>query len=259
MDFKIVTQNVLKYGRRLTPFVLMGAGTFLSVDAIVKTTDIIDESRQLQEEAEEELGCELSLVEKLKICGPAWVPVIWREGAALGCFYAAFGVVNNRSVVAAALAAALEKERDELDEALRRHLTGDKYDEYRHEVMNNDIQKALSTGAGKELMQGQDDALGMYYEPKTGKMFRADPRDIKRVVDELNEKYIVDGYVPLCDFFSKLKINPPDVSYYIGWSYQPGYGSIKFKTYDYYWAEKDIYITGLDLGLKLDEFVRTWY
>ena len=279
MDFKSFTKLALNVGRKWAPALLIGAGTALSIDAIVKTTEIIDESRRLEDEAkdlkiksyEEETGTkatyeqekdgyfDLTVWEKIQTCWPAWVPVAWREALSLTCFYSAFKIKDHRGAAIAAAYTILEHEKDELDAALRNVLGEKKYEEVKHEVMNNDIRRAIETGAGKELAVGSDEALGVYYEPKTGKIFKADPRDIKRVIEEINDKYQINGYVPLSDFFTRLKINPPEVANYIGWEYQPGYGSIKYKTYDYYWNEKDIYITGLDLGLKLDEFVKTWY
>jgi len=278
MDFKQVFDLSLRYGRRYAPYALMALGTALSIDSIVKTTDVIDNSRRLEDEAinkkvelyEEEHDVEvlpesiqdgtfdLTMWEKVQACWPAWVPVIWREALSLACFYEAFNIKNRRGAAAVALAAALERERDELDRILQERLKPGEYEAYRHAQISNDLEEHLQA-SGKELAVGSDDALGIYYEPKTGKIFKADPRQIKQVVDELNDKYLQDGFVPLSDFFTKLKINPPEVSNYIGWQYKPGYGSIKYKTYEYYWNEKDIFITCLDLGLKLDEFVQTWY
>lgn len=279
MDFKSFTHMALKTGRKMLPVVLMGTGTAMSIDALVKATQVVDESRRLEDEAKElkiqriesETGEEISyedekagiydltVWEKVMACWPAWVPVAWREVLALACFYGAFGIKDHRGAAIAAAYTLLEREKDEVDEALRNALGDKKYEEYRHERMNRDIRRALDSGQGKELAVGSDDALGVYYEPKTGKIFKADPRDVKKVVEQINEKYLVEGFVPLADFFTRLKINPPEASQYIGWQYEPGYGSIKMRTYDYYWSEKDIYITGLDLGIQLDKFVQTWY
>ena len=279
MDWNQLTRTAMVTGRKLAPTILVGVGTVMSIDAIVKTTEVIDDSRQREEDAktlkieryEERTGEEVSYEdekagyfdlttwEKVQACWPAWVPVAWREALALTCFYSAFKMKDHRGAMAAAACTLLEREKDDLDAALKRALGDKKYEEYAHERMNSSIRNAIDAGEGKELATGPDDALGVYYEPKTGKMFRADPRDVKRVLEELNEKYLVDGFVPLADFFTKLKINPPETSFYIGWQYEPGYGSIKMQTYDYYWSEKDIFVTGLDLGIKMDNFVKTWY
>ena len=259
MNWHQFTRFVTKYGRKAAPIMLVGAGTALSLDAIRKTYEVAEYSKELEDSEACELGRDLTYVEKIKTCWPAWVPVIWREGASLVCFYFAFGLKDHRAAAAAAMAAYLEREKDNLDDSIREYLGEERYEEFYKKTMDKGIERALAGKEGRELSVGPDESLGVYYEPLTGKIFKNDPRNLDRVISEINEEYHINGYVSLSKFFTKLKINPPEVSNYIGWSYNPGYGDIKYKTYEYYWSDKNLYITGLDLGIKLDEFVRTWY
>ena len=262
MNFNALLNSAVKVGRKWAPVVLLAAGTVLAVDAIVKTPECYEESNEiivLEERKAEENSQELTPMEKVKLTWKSWLPVIWREGVSLFCFYAAFHMKHKRGAAIAAAYTLLERERDELDLALHEALGDRKYESKRHEIMNKKIEGALAT-QGENLVVGPEDALAIYYEPISGKIFKADPKKVTEAVKTLDERYGFDGFVSLAEFFKILHLDPPVCGDYIGWQYDEGQDRhITYKTYDYHWAEKDIYITGLDMGLRLDKFVRTWW
>ena len=259
MNLNAFINTAVKVGRKVVPVLLLATGTALAVDAIVKTPKAYEEANDEIVNEQRKEDRELTAVEKVKVGLKPWLPVIWREGASLLCFYAAFHMKHKRGVALAAAYTLLERERDELDLALRERLGANKYEEVRHEMMDKKIEHAVST-CTEQFEDGPDQSLGIYYEPVSGKIFKADPRQIKKVIEDLDTIYGVNGFVPLADFFRKLNIEPPRSSDYIGWQYDEGCDAhIRCKTYDWHWKEKDLFITGLDMGLKLDKFVRTWW
>ena len=263
MNVNALLNSAVKIGRKWAPVVLLAAGTVLAVDAIVKTPEAYEEANEILTLEERKIKDDnqqpLTAVDKVKLCFRPYLPVIWREGVSLACFYAAFHMKHKRGAAIAAAYTLLEKERDDLDQALREALGDSKYEAKKHDMMNKDIEKALKL-CGDQLATGSDDALAIYYEPVSGKIFKADPRKIKKVMETLDERYGTDGFVSLSDFFRLLHIDPPQIGDYVGWEYAEGDPQhITYKTYDYHWEDKDIYITGLDMGLKIDNFVRTWW
>lgn len=260
MNVNALLNSAVKVGRKWAPIVLLAAGTVLAVDAIVETPECYEESNEIIVQEERAKGAELEPVEKVKATWQAWMPVIWREGASIACFYAAFYMKHKRGAAIAAAYTLLERERDELDLALREKLGKNKYEAVRHEMMDQKIEHGLKSVRSEDIEVGPDEALGIYYEPVTGKIFKADPRNVKKVIEDLDKLYLLEGFVPLSTFFNKLGIKSPDVGDYVGWQYDEGSEQhITCKTYDYHWKEKDLHITGLDMGLKLDKFVRTWW
>jgi hypothetical protein len=263
MNVKALLNSAVKIGRKAAPIVLLASGTVLAVDAIVKTPGAYEEATEIitleERKIKDDGGAPLRFIDKAKLGWKSWLPVIWREGTSLACFYAAFHLKHKRGAAIAAAYTLLEKERDDLDQALREALGNNNYEAKKHEMMNKDIEKALKV-YGDQLAVGNDEALAIYYEPVSGKIFKADPRKIKAAVETLDERYGTDGFASLSEFFRLLHIDPPQIGDYVGWEYAPGDPHhITYKTYDYHWEDKDIYITGLDMGLKLDNFVRTWW
>ena len=263
MNFNALLNSAIKISRKAAPIVLMATGTVLSIDAIRKTPEAYEESNEIitleERRIKDEGGAPLTFFDKTRLGWRAWLPVVWRELTGLGCFYFAFHLKHKRGAAIAAAYTLLEHERDDLDQALREALGNNKYEAKKHELMNKDIEKALQV-YGNQLVVGQDDALAIYYEPISGKIFKADPRKVKAAVETLDQRYATDGFASLSDFFRLLHIDPPGVGDYVGWEYAEGDPMhITCKTYDYKWEEKDIFITGLDMGVKLDNFVRTWW
>ena len=263
MNFNAVLNTVVKTTRKAAPVICLGAGTVLAIDAIRKTPEAYEESTEIitleERRIKDEGGAPLRFIDKAKLGWKSWMPVIWREGTSLICFYAAFYLKHKRGAAIAAAYTLLEHERDDLDNALREALGNNKYEAKKHELMDKDIEKALKL-YGDQLVVGDDEALAIYYEPVSGKIFKADPRKLKKVMETLDERYGVDGFVFLSDFFRLLHIDPPRIGDYVGWEYAEGDPQhITYKTYDYHWEDKDIFITGLDMGLKIDNFVRTWW
>lgn len=261
MSLNSFITTAVKIGRKWAPLILMAAGTACTIDAIVKTPEAYEEANDAMIQEERDLGRPLTTTEKVKVCARPYLPVIAREGIGLIFFYSAFYMKHKRGAAIAAAYALLETERDDLENALRSRLSGAKYEEVKHEIMDKKIENAIKNPKyAEQLTVGPEEALGLYYEPNTGIIFKADPKKIDKAVKDLDETYGYDGYVALRDFFRKLNIDPPRVADYIGWTYTEGAEKhITYKTYDYHWLEKDLYITGLDFGLKLDEFVRTWW
>ena len=263
MNFKALFNSVVKISQKAAPFVLVAAGTALSIDAIRKTPEAYEESNEIitleERKIKDNGGAPLTFFDRARIGWRPWTPVIWREFTSLACFYLALHLKHKRGAAIAAAYALLEHERDDLDQALREALGNNKYESKKHELMNKDIEKALQI-YGNQLVVGPEDALAIYYEPISGKIFKADPKKVHKAIETLDERYGTDGFASLADFFRLLHIDPPAVGDYIGWEYAEGDPThITCKTYDYKWDEKDIFITGLDMGVKLDNFVRTWW
>lgn len=260
MNLNALLNSTIKVGRKLMPVVLLAAGTAFAVDAIVKTPECYEESNEILVEEERALDRELEPVEKVKATWRAWTPVLWREFVSLVCFYGAFYMKHKRGAAIAVAYALLERERDDLDAAIREKLGPAKYEEMRHEMMDRQIENALSKS--EDICVGEEEALGVYFDPFSGKIFKCDPRKVKEAWKDMDTEYGINGFVSLNDFYKRIGIktcgNGGD---YVGWEYHDGEPMHlpDLRTYDYYWDEKGIYITGLDFGLRLDKFVRTWY
>ena len=261
MNVKALLNTAVKVGRKCAPVILLAAGTVLAVDAIVKTPEAYEESNEIIAQEQHDTGAELDPIDKVKLTWKSWMPVIWREAASVACFYGAFYIKHKRGAAIAALYSLVERERDELDIALKNALGNDKYEAFQHERMNKRIERRLANKS-EDICVGPEEALAVYYEPISGKIFKADPRKINAAMEELDTEYQINGFVSLTDFFKKIGIDSTgSVGDYVGWQYIEGdpLHLPKLKTYDYHWAEKDIYITGLDMGLRIDRFVRTWW
>ena len=113
MNLQAVFNTVVKVSRKAAPVVLLASGTVLAIDAIIKTPEAYEESNEIitleERKIKDEGGAPLKFIDKARLGWRSWLPVIWREGTSLLCFYWAFHIKHKRGAAIAAAYTLLEK------------------------------------------------------------------------------------------------------------------------------------------------------
>lgn len=172
------------------------------------------------EEAKEEKGEDLTVLETVQTAGPVYIPTIITGAATLTCIFSA-NILNKRHQASITSAYALldssYKEYrtkvndiygDDADEKVREEIAKDKY-------KDSDIDPATIT----ELFY--DEYSKRYFESTLVKVQQAEYR--------VNRDMMMRGYVYLNEFYEHLDLEPVPSGYSLGWS--PG------ANLDYYWQE----------------------
>lgn len=178
------------------------ATSVLAVKATPKALTIL-------KEAEEEKGEELTVMEKVVVAGPSYIPAVVTGAATLACIFGA-NVLNKRQQASLASAYAMidasykeyRKKVDELygeeaDAHVREEISKDKYKE-------NDILK----GDGKQL----------FFDEFSGRFFRSTLEKVQNAENLVNRDLVMQYYCTLNDFYGYLGIPHIDGGHEIGWS-----------------------------------------
>lgn len=207
--------NLLSYSKM---FVKKNASTILTVvgSAGVLTTAVLavkatPKAMQLLENAKEEKQEELTLVEKVKVAGPAYIPAIVTGAATVACIFGA-NILNKRQQAAMASAYAL------LDNS---------YKAYRNKVMelygddaDSKVKEELAKDNYNDTCVSVSEGKHLYYDSYSERYFEATPEQVLKAEYEVNKKIQMNDGLYLNDFYELVGLEPTDYGDYLGWSFQ---------------------------------------
>ena len=211
-----------------SPEILVGIGiagmvtsTVLAVKATPKAVRLLEEEKRLQETEE------LKPLDVIKTTWKCYIPAAVTCGTSVACLIGGTKV-NLRRNAALATAyklseTALSEYRDKVTE-----MVGEKKERViREEVGKERIAKNPVSKSGNEIiMTSKGNTL--CFDPLSGRYFKSDIEQIKRVVNELNKQMIHDifGYVSLNDLYDELGLEHTTIGDDLGWSLDNGEGLI---------------------------------
>ena len=218
-----ITNGAVSFVKHNSPTILTCIGAAGVVGTAVLTGKAVLKASKLLEEAKEEKGEDLTLMETLQVAGPTYIPAVLTGVATITCIFGA-NILNKKKQAAILSAYTLldhsykdyKEKVDELygegsDRNVRNELAKDQYDE-------NDI----SVDDDKQLFY--DEFSERYFESTMGKVLKAEY--------ELNKMIAVDCGAFLNEFYELLGIDAVDYGDYMGWS------SFKLaETYGYCWVD----------------------
>ena len=199
-----------------SPEILTGIGiagmittTILAVKATPKALEAIDEKKQ--EKPDEKL----KPVEIVKVTWKHYIPAAVTCVASTACLIGANKVSMKRITALSTeyklSETALTEYKDKVietigekkEKVIREKITEDKIE--KNPVSKNEV---YITGKGKTL----------FYEPMTSRYFEHDIDDVKRIVNETNEKMLSYDYISLNEFFDELGLKRCSIGDEIGWN-----------------------------------------
>lgn len=175
------------------------------------------------EEAKEEKGEDLTVVEKVVVAGPKFVPAIIVGAATVTCIFGA-NVLNKRKQAALISAYALiDKSYNEYKDKLK-----ELYGEETHQniVDSIAIEKAkdthinassICTMCDTSLEDNYSEPV-LFYDTYGSRYFEATIEQVIQAEYHLNRNFVLRGYAPLNELYDFLGLEPTDYGNTVGWS-----------------------------------------
>lgn len=183
-----------------------GVGVVATTVAAVKATP---KAVKLLEQAEVEKEESLTIIEKIKIAGPGYIPTLLIGASTIACIFGA-NALNKRQQAYLLSAYAL------LDNS---------YKEYKKKVnalygedADNNVRDEMARDEYKESdIEFEDDKL-LFYDEYRREYFNATMEDVLNAEYTLNRDFSYHGYATLNEFYDLLKLPRTDYGEVLGWS-----------------------------------------
>lgn len=199
-----------------TRFIKNNASTILTclggvgvIATAVLTAKAAPKASKMLEDAKEEKGEKLTVVETVKIAGPSYIPAVLTGAATITCIFGA-NVLNKRKQAALMSAYALldqsykeykakvqELYGEEADVKVRTEIAKDNYDEDDYEEEDNTL---------------------LFYDEYSQTYFNATMEDVLKAEMQLNRDFQYHGIAVLNEFYDLLKLPRTEFGECLGWS-----------------------------------------
>lgn len=241
MNFKGFIKN---YGSTILTCV-SAAGTIATAIIAVKETP---KAIKLLEEAKDKKGEDLTVIEKIKTAGPAYIPSISIGVGTIACMFGA-NILDKKQTASMAGAYALasssfteyknklkELYEEEVDAKIREEILNEKYvanpDPIHASTLCMDVNDLASECDKKETALFWDDFSQRYFEAR--------PLDVFAAEYHLNRNFSISGVATPNDFYYFLGIPKVKGGDAVGWS----------SAYGYTWVDFDHKKVTLDDGME---------
>lgn len=183
-----------------------GVGVVATSVMAVKATP---KALTLLNHAEEEKGEELTVLEKVRVAGPAYIPSVVTGVATVACIFGA-NALNQRQQAALMSAYAL------LDSSFKdyKKKVGELYGEDAHVNVVGAIAK--DKYADDDILL--EDEQELFYDEFAGRYFQSTKYKVQRAMYQLNRDIQMGQGVTLNDFYVYLDVEPVEYGNVIGWA-----------------------------------------
>lgn len=186
--------------------VVGGAGVVATSVLAVKATPKV---LTILKEAEEEKGEELTVMEKVVVAGPSYIPAIVTGAATIACIVGA-NVLNKRQQAGLMSAYAL------LDSSYKEYRK--KVEELYGEEADDHVREEISKDKYKEKDIPKEGGKTLFFDEFSGRFFRSTIEKVLIAENLVNRDLVMQYYSTLNDFYGYLGIPHVDGGYDIGWS-----------------------------------------
>ena len=216
--------------KRSTQFVKKNASTILTcVGSVgVVTTTVLavkatPKAMRLLEEAKNEKEEPLTVMDKIVIAGPSYIPAVIMGVTTIACIFGA-NALNKRQQASLMSAYAL------LDKSYK------DYKKKVSELYGEDADKNVRTELAKDVYEDSDveyeDNKLLFYDEYSQQYFNATMEDVLTAEYVLNRDFAYHGYAVLNEFYDLLKLPRTDYGDVLGWN-----ASMLYECHWYSWIE----------------------
>ena len=224
--------NARLFLKRNASTILTCIGGIGVVGTAILAVNATPKALRVLEEAKEEKGEELTVMEKVVVAGPKFVPAIIVGAATVTCVFGA-NVLNKRKQAALISAYALiDKSYSEYKDKLK-----ELYGEETHQniVDSIAIEKAKDTHINAaNLITMCDTSLEddysepvLFYDEYGNRYFEAPIEQVILAEYHVNRNLVLRGYTPLNELYDFLGLEPTEYGSTVGWSVED----------DFYWID----------------------
>ena len=210
-----------------SPEILTGIGIAGMITTTVLAVKATPKAICLIEEAKEEKGEDLTKAETVKTCWKAYIPAAATCVASTACLIGASSVSIRRNAMLATAYKLSETAFSEYKEKVVETIGDEKEKIVREKVSEERIKKNPIT-KNEVIMTDYGDT--QFYETLSGRYFKSDIEEIKKVVNYLNKDMLQDmfGTISLNEFYDELELERIDLGDELGWRVDKGLIEIDF-------------------------------
>lgn len=227
--FKGVQNTLAKY----SPEILTGIGiagmittTIIAVKSTPKALSLMDkelkrQNQELADEAErngEAMFAEtakLKPIDVLRVTWKCYIPTVTIGAASIACLIGASSVHSKRNAVLATAYKLSETAFSEYKEKVIETIGEKKEEVIRDKVHKERMEK---DPVSKNEVFITDSGETLCYDYNTGRYFKSDIEKIRRAINTLNKKMLLDGYVSLNEFYEEIGIARTSTGDRLGWN-----------------------------------------
>ena len=222
--------------KRNSSSILTGIGAAGVVVTSVIAVKSTPKAIHILEEAKEEKGEDLTVIETVRAAGPIYIPAIISGVSTIACIFGA-NILNKRSQAALASAYMF------LDNSYKEYKN--KVSELYGDDANNNIREEIAKDKYKNYNKSFTDDKQLYFDEYSGRYFQSTPEDIQKAEYELNRTLSIDDEVSLNDWYEYIGLDSLDHGRDFGWS-----TGINYEQYWQSWIDFNHTKTVLDDGLE---------
>lgn len=203
--------------------ILTGIGAVGVVTTTVLAVKATPKALVKMEEAKEEKGEELTVLETVRVAGPTYIPTILIGASTIACIFGA-NILNKRSQAALASAYALVDTSFKEYKGKLKELYGE---ETHQEIVNSiAVEKAREVGIhasylGTPCDLTSEESCGepvLFYEEHSNRYFESTIEQVIAAEYHLNRNYILRGYAYLNELYEFLGLEETDYGSVLGWA-----------------------------------------
>lgn len=222
LNFIKTTRN---YVTKHSPEILTGIGVTSMITSTVLAVKATPKALTLLEEAKTEKGDELTPVESVKAAWKPYIPAAIAAVTGAACIIGASAVNTKRNAALATAYALSEKTlltyRDKVVETL-----GEKKEKEIREKISQDEVSKKHISSEQVIITSKGNTLCM--DSISGRLFRSDIDQIKKIVNELNRIMRNSNYISLNDLNRELGLKNLPNGDILGWNIDDGYIDVEF-------------------------------
>lgn len=216
--------------KKKAPAILTGVGIAGFISAGIMGIKVTPLALELIDERKEELEVEeLTPVETIKTTWTCYAPVAGLALVSAACVVGGSTISAKRSAALATAYALSEGTLKEYKDKVVETIGEKKEKEVRDAIAKDRIEKnpvvsdkVFNTGKGNTLCYDGFSGVGGY--------FRSDIEVIRKAVNEVNRRLLLDNYISLNDFYEEIGLEPTKLGYTLGWNIEQSLIEVDFSS-----------------------------
>lgn len=212
-----------------SPEILTGIGIAGMITTTVLAVGMTPKAlRRIEEKKKEEGKDKLTVAETVKTTWKYYIPAAVTGATSIACVIGASKVHTKRN---AALATAYKLSETALTEYREKVIEtlGEKKEKLVREKIDKDHLEQKPVSKSQVIITNKGNTLCFDYH--SGRYFHSDIDTIKKAVNELNRRMVLDMYVSLNDFYDELELEHTSMGDELGWNFDDGLVEIDFSSH----------------------------
>lgn len=210
-----VMRVTCKFMKKHSPDILTGLGIGCMLTGTVLAAKAAPKAAKKIEEAEEEKGESLTVVEKVKVVAIDYAPAALSTATGMACLIGSNTTQNRRNVAIATAYKAGEEAFNIYKEKVVETIGEKKEQQIKDEVAKEMLER---NPVGENEVIVTDGGTTLCYDAFNGRYFQSSKDMIDKAVNALNKRLISEMYISLNDFYYELGLRPVRNGDDLGWN-----------------------------------------